>query len=91
MGKRMTDLHEPIDGCAAETAAGTSILVASLLGVPISTSHVATSSIAGTAMAQRLSNVRWPVLTNIVLAWVFTFPGAGLFGIVTYFFVRLIF
>lgn len=91
MGKRMTDLHEPIDGCAAETAAGTSILVASLLGVPISTSHVATSSIAGTAMAQRLSNVRWPVLTNIVLAWVFTFPGAGILGIVMYMFVRLIF
>ena len=84
MGKKMTDLHEPIDGAAAEAAAGTSILVASLVGAPISTTQIATSSIAGTAVAHRLSNVRWPVMTNILLAWVFTFPGAGLFGIGAY-------
>jgi PiT family inorganic phosphate transporter len=91
MGKKMTDLYEPIDGCAAETAAGTSILVASLVGAPISTSHVATTSIAGTAIAHRLSNVRWTVMTNILLAWIFTFPGAGLFGIAMYLVVQLIF
>jgi PiT family inorganic phosphate transporter len=90
MGKKMTDLHEPIDGAAAETAAGTSILVASLVGAPISTSHVATTSIAGTAIAHRISNVRWSVIRNIVLAWVFTFPGAGLFGMAVYLVVRAI-
>jgi PiT family inorganic phosphate transporter len=90
MGKKMTDLHEPIDGCAAEMAAGTSILVASLVGAPISTSHVATSSIAGTAIAHRLSNVRWNIVTNIVMAWVFTFPGAGIFGIGIYLIVRVL-
>jgi PiT family inorganic phosphate transporter len=90
MGKKMTDLHEPIDGAAAEMAAGTSILAASLVGAPISTTQVATSSIAGTAIAHRLSNVRWGVIKNILLAWVFTFPGAGLFGIVTYIFIRAI-
>jgi len=84
MGKKMTDMHEPIDGCAAEAAAGTSILVASLVGAPISTTQVATSSIAGTAVAHRLTNVRWSVIRNILLAWVFTFPGAGLFGIGAY-------
>jgi PiT family inorganic phosphate transporter len=88
MGKKMTDLHEPIDGAAAEAAAGTSILIASLVGAPISTSHVATSSIAGTAIAHRLSNVRWSVAANILLAWVFTFPGAGLFGIGAYILIR---
>jgi len=81
MGKKLTKLHEPIDGCAAETAGGSVILVCSLLGIPISTSQVVTGSIAGTAVAYRVSNIRWRVVRNIVLAWVFTFAGAGLFSI----------
>jgi len=91
MGHKMTKLREPIDGCAAETAAGSVILAASLVGAPISTTHVATSAIAGSAMAHRLGAVRWPILGNIVLAWVFTFPGAGIFGILTYLLVNAIF
>jgi PiT family inorganic phosphate transporter len=91
MGKKMTNLHEPIDGCAAETAAGTVILGASLVGAPISTTQAATGSILGGVMAHRFGNVRWRVLANIILAWIFTFPGAGLFGIGTYFIVHAIF
>jgi len=91
MGKKMTHLQEPIDGCAAETAAGTVILVASLVGAPISTTQVATGAIAGGAMTRRVGNVNWRIIGNIVLAWVFTFPGAGLFGILTYLLVQLIF
>jgi PiT family inorganic phosphate transporter len=90
MGKKMTDLHEPIDGAAAEAAAGTSILIASLVGAPISTTHVATSSIAGTAIAHRMSNIRWSVAKNILLAWLFTFPGAALLGIGVYLIVRTV-
>lgn len=84
MGSRMTRLHEPLDGCAAEASAGTVILWTSLLGIPISTSQAATGSILGTAVAGRLSQMRWKVIANIVLAWLFTIPGAGLFGILTY-------
>lgn len=91
MGRKMTHLHEPIDGCAAETAAGTVILVASLAGAPISTTQVATGAIAGGAMARRFGNVNYRIIGNILLAWVFTFPGAGLFGIFTYMIVNLIF
>lgn len=91
MGKKMTKLHEPIDGCAAETAAGTVILAASLVGAPISTTQVATGSIAGTALAHRFRNLRLKVIGNIVLAWIFTFPGAALFGIGSYIVVRAIF
>ena len=91
MGKKMTKLHEPIDGCAAETAAGTVILVASLVGAPISTTQVATGSIAGTALAHRFSNLRLKVIVNIVLAWIFTFPGAALFGVGSYLVIRTIF
>jgi PiT family inorganic phosphate transporter len=91
MGKKMTKLHEPIDGCAAETAAGTVILAASLIGAPISTTQVATGSIAGTAIAHRFSNLRLRVIVNIVLAWIFTFPGAALFGVGSYMIIRMIF
>jgi PiT family inorganic phosphate transporter len=91
MGSKMTKLHEPIDGCAAETSAGAIILLASLVGAPISTTHVATSSIAGTAVAHRFGNIRWRVLGNIALAWILTFPGAGIFGIVLYLLVSRIF
>jgi PiT family inorganic phosphate transporter len=89
MGKKLTNLHEPIDGCAAETAAGSVILAASLVGAPISTTQVATGSIAGTAIAYKLGHIRWRVLANILLAWVFTFPGAAIFGIGTYLIIKL--
>lgn len=91
MGKKLTNLQEPIDGCAAETAAGTVILGASLVGAPISTTQVVTGAIAGGAMAYRLTNVRWRVMGNIVLAWAFTFPGAAIFGILSYLLVKAFF
>lgn len=88
MGSKMTKLHEPLDGCAAETAAGTVMLVTSLAGIPISTSQTATSAIAGTAMAYRFGNVRWSVIRNIVIAWVLTFAGAGIYGVLVYSFLK---
>lgn len=91
MGRKMTNMHEPIAGCSAETAAGTVILAASLTGAPISTTQVATSAIVGGAMAQKLGNVRWSIVRNIILAWIFTFPGAGIFGIICYLVVNQIF
>jgi PiT family inorganic phosphate transporter len=84
MGKRMTNMHEPIDGCAAEAAAGAVIMTAAWTGALVSTTQVVTGSIAGTAIAHRFGNVKWRVVGNILLAWFFTFPGAGLFGILTY-------
>ena len=90
MGKKMTKLHEPIDGCAAELAAGTVILVTALLGIPKSTSQVATGAIAGTAMAHRFGSVRWGVVRNIVIVWIFTFFGAGIFGITAYLLLGLL-
>ena len=91
MGRRMTNLHEPIDGCAAEAAAGAVIMTAAWTGALVSTTQVVTGSIAGTAMAHRFGNVKWRVVGNILLAWVFTFPGAGIFGILTYLVVAKIF
>ncbi|MCC6961764.1 MAG: inorganic phosphate transporter [candidate division Zixibacteria bacterium] len=90
MGKKMTKLHEPIDGCAAEAATGTVIMITALTGTPVSTTHVATSSIMGTALAYRFGNLNYRVILNILLGWVLTFPGAGLFGIGVYLLMKLI-
>jgi PiT family inorganic phosphate transporter len=73
LGVQMLKL-EPVHGFAAETSATAVILGASLLGLPVSTTHVVSSTIMGVGATQRLSAVRWGVAGKIVLAWVFTLP-----------------
>lgn len=77
MGSKLVDLT-PAHGFAAETAAAGVIMVATHLGLPISTTHVIASSILGVGATRRAHSVRWGTATNIVLAWVLTIPGAGL-------------
>jgi PiT family inorganic phosphate transporter len=79
MGFKLTKL-EPVHGFAAETAGGISILLASALGIPLSTTHCIGTSIMGVGATKRFSAVRWGVAGNIVLAWVITFPVCGMLG-----------
>ena len=69
MGTRITRLR-PFGGFCAETAGGITVLIASRLGVPVSTTHTITGAIVGVGAAQRLSAVRWGVARRIVWAWV---------------------
>jgi len=78
-GFRLTKL-EPVQGFAAETAGGLTILLASFLGVPLSTTHTINTAIMGVGATRRLSAVRWGVARNIVLAWILTFPACGILG-----------
>ncbi|MGH2615581.1 MAG: inorganic phosphate transporter [Thermomicrobiales bacterium] len=73
MGLRVVELR-PIDGFAAETAAATVIEVASRLGIPVSTTHVISSSILGVGATRSVSAVRWGIAGRIVAAWVITIP-----------------
>jgi len=73
MGLRITRLR-PVHGFAAETAGAATIIGASLAGIPVSTTHIITSSIMGVGATRRLSAVRWGVARNIVWAWVLTIP-----------------
>jgi len=73
MGLKVVELR-PIDGFAAETAAASVIEVASRLGIPVSTTHVISSSILGVGATRRASAVRWGVAGRIVSAWVITVP-----------------
>ena len=86
MGQRMVKL-QPVNGFAAETTAALIICGASSLGVPVSTTHVISTSIMGVGATKRLSAVKWGVVERIVWAWVLTLPVTGLFG---YVLVRLL-
>jgi len=73
MGTKIIDL-KPIHGFAAETAAAATILSASAMGLPVSTTHVISGCIMGVGASQRVSAVRWGVTTRILWAWVLTIP-----------------
>jgi PiT family inorganic phosphate transporter len=69
---------DPVHGFAAETAAASTIELASRLGIPLSTTHTINTSIMGVGTTRRLSAVRWGVGRQIVTAWILTFPVCGL-------------
>ncbi|NLO26584.1 MAG: inorganic phosphate transporter [Actinobacteria bacterium] len=73
LGERITKLH-PINGFSAECGGAIIIQVASLLGLPVSTTHVVTSAVTGTGLASKLGAVSWKVIRAIMLAWVVTLP-----------------
>jgi PiT family inorganic phosphate transporter len=87
MGSRITKL-KPRGGFCAETAAATSILLATSVGVGVSTTHVISGAIAGVGSIQRLKAVRWGVAANIVWAWILTIPAAGIAAWVVYMLLR---
>ena len=79
MGSKITHL-QPIGGCAAETGAALSILLATRMGVGISTTHTITGAIVGVGATRRWSAVRWGLALQIVWAWVLTIPASGAIG-----------
>jgi inorganic phosphate transporter, PiT family len=87
MGSRITKLR-PFGGFCAETAGGISILIASSMGVPVSTTHTITGAIVGVGAANRVSAVRWGVATRIVWGWVLTIPMSAAIAAVAYLVLR---
>lgn len=79
VGVRITALR-PVQGFAAESSAAAVVEVASVFGIPVSTTHCISSSIMGVGATKRLSAVRWGVAGNIFLAWILTFPICGIIG-----------
>lgn len=73
LGMRMTKLT-PFGGFSAETSAGVTIIGATLFGIPVSTTHTITGSIAGVGSVKSFSAVRWGVARNILWAWILTIP-----------------
>ncbi len=79
----------PVDGFATQFASAAVILGASLLGGPVSTTQVVSSSIMGVGAAERLNKVRWHVAQEIVMAWVLTIPASALVGAGVYWLIHL--
>ena len=69
---------ERYQGFAADLAAAACLLFSSLFGIPVSTTHTKTSAIMGVGAVKRLSAINFGVVKDMVLTWVFTFPGCGL-------------
>lgn len=71
---------KPYQGFAADLSATLCLLLSSLTGIPVSTTHTKTTAIMGVGAAHRIRNVNWSIVKDLVLTWVFTFPGCGVLG-----------
>ena len=69
-------------GFAASISATASLLIATLTGLPVSTTHTKTAAIMGAGAAENVRSVNWAIAKDMVFTWVFTFPGCGLIGYV---------
>ena len=77
MGTKITKLH-PMGGFCAETAAASSLIGATLFGIPVSTTHTITGAIMGVGATRRVTAVRWGIAGTILWAWVLTIPVSAL-------------
>jgi inorganic phosphate transporter, PiT family len=90
MGQRLTKL-KPVDGFCAETGGAFTLFLATVLGIPVSTTHTITGAIVGVGATRRASAVRWGVAGNIVWAWIFTIPASAFVAAVAFWLSWLIF
>jgi len=87
MGSKIYRLRS-VHAFCAQTASATVILGAALVGGPVSTTHVVSSSIMGVGAGQRMSAVRWGVAKNIILAWFITIPASAVMAGLSFFLIR---
>ena len=73
---------EKYQGFSADLAAAFGILLSTLFGIPVSTTHMKTTAIMGVGAVKRMSAINYKVVKDMVLTWVLTFPGCGLIGYV---------
>lgn len=75
---------QPVHGFCVETASAGVILGAASMGMPVSTTHVITSTILGVGLSKRISAVNWGVAQRIVIAWVLTIPASAIVAYASY-------
>ncbi len=90
MGSGITRL-QPIGGFCAETAAATTIIGSTFLGIPISTTHAITGSILGVGSSKSIRSVRWIWGQRILIAWILTIPCSAFIAAISYLIVNSIF
>jgi PiT family inorganic phosphate transporter len=90
IGKKITELT-PTRGFAAEFGAATTILVASRLGLPVSTTHTLVGSVLGVGLARGIDALNLHTIRDIVLSWVITVPVGAILSIIFYYLFRTLF
>ncbi|NYT42709.1 inorganic phosphate transporter [Sphingomonas sp. R-74633] len=88
MGSRITKLSQH-QGFSASLAGSIVLFGASLLGIPVSTTHTITGAVIGAGTARRASAVRWGVASNVVVAWIITIPASAAVGAIFYYLTTL--
>ena len=88
MGQRITKL-KPVGGFCAETGGAITLFLATVAGIPVSTTHTITGAIVGVGATQSVSAVRWGIAGNIVWAWVLTIPCSAFMAAVAWWVARL--
>ncbi|MCB1275492.1 inorganic phosphate transporter [Prosthecobacter sp.] len=83
LGHKMVKM-KPVHGFAAETTAASILVATGAMGMPVSTTHIITTSIMGVGAAKRWNSVRWSLVERIVWAWIMTIPATALLGYVFY-------
>ena len=81
VGMDMVSL-EKYQGFSADLAASVSLLISSVFGIPVSTTHAKTTAIMGVGAVKRLSAINFSVVKEMGLTWLLTFPGCGLIGFI---------
>jgi len=90
MGQRITKL-KPVGGFCAETGGAMTLFLATVLGVPVSTTHTITGAIVGVGASRKFNAVRWGLAGNIVWAWVLTIPASAIVAAIAWWIGKLIF
>ena len=81
VGQNMVKL-EKYQGFSADLAGAANLLLATLTGIPVSSTHVKTCAIMGVGAVKRLSAINFGVVKDMMFTWIFTFPGCGLIAFV---------
>ncbi len=90
MAQKITKLR-PYQGFCAETSGGIVLAGMAAMGIPVSTTHVISSSIMGVGATDKLSAVRWGIARKIVGAWILTIPAAALISAFTFLIMEALF
>jgi PiT family inorganic phosphate transporter len=89
VGKQITEMT-PTRGFSAEFGAATTVLIASRLGIPVSTTHTLVGGVIGVGLAQGMAALNLRVVRNIIVSWLATVPIAAAFSMILYFILRAI-
>jgi PiT family inorganic phosphate transporter len=80
----------PMNAFSAQASAAAVILSAAMMGSPVSSTHVLSSTIMGSGAAERPNKIRWQIAGNMLVTWIMTIPLSGVFSALVYLVVHML-